>query len=85
MTWSYKPFSGCDSKAVLYLLICINYGFFYIEQTEELKKRIQKHKSVANHSNNNNCNKESHWLSVSATKLFGYYSRNIKMRNINYC
>ena len=29
-------------------------------------------------------NKESHWLRVSATKLFGYYSGNIKMRNVNY-
>ena len=26
-----------------------------------------------------NQNKESHWLKVSATKLFGYYSSNMKI------
>ena len=57
MTWPYKHFFGCDSKAVLYLLICINYGFFYIGQTEELKKRTRKRKSVASHPNNSNFNK----------------------------
>ena len=30
-------------------------------------------------------NKESHWLQVSATTLFGYFSDNIKMGNVNYC
>ena len=30
-------------------------------------------------------NKESHWLYVSATKLFGYFSENLKMGNVNYC
>ena len=37
-------------------------------------------------------NKESHWLEISATKLFEYYSDttrlnldNIKMRIVNYC
>ena len=32
-----------------------------------------------------NNDKESHWLQVSATKLFEYYLGNIEMRNDNYC
>ena len=30
-------------------------------------------------------NKEGHFLYVSATKLFKYYSGKIKMRSVNYC
>ena len=30
-------------------------------------------------------NKKSHWPQVYATKLFGYYSGNMKMRNVNCC
>ena len=42
LTWYYKRFLSCDSKDVLYVLICINCGFFYIGQTEELKPRTRK-------------------------------------------
>ena len=30
-------------------------------------------------------NKEKHWLQVSTAKLLGYYSGNIKIRNVSYC
>ena len=42
LTWHYKRFFSCDSKVVLYVLICNNCDFFYIGQTEELKQRTRK-------------------------------------------
>ena len=61
LTQDYKRFS-CDSKDVLYVLICNNCEFFYIEQTDELKQRTQKHKSDLIHPNNSNCKKCSEHL-----------------------
>ena len=46
---------SCDSKDVLYALICNNCDFFHIGQTEELKQRLQKHKSDIIHPNDSNC------------------------------
>ena len=37
LTWHYRRCFSCDSKDVLYVLICNNCDFFYIGQTEELK------------------------------------------------
>ena len=45
---------SCDSKDVLYVLICNNCDF-HIGQTEELKQRLQKHKSDIIHPNDSNC------------------------------
>ena len=43
LTWHYKCFFSCDSKDVLYVIICSNCDFFYIGQAEELKQRTRKH------------------------------------------
>ena len=57
-------FFSCDSKYVLYALICNNCNFFYARQTEELKKHTQKNKSDAIHPNNSNCEKCSKYLRI---------------------
>ena len=62
LTWHYRRFCSCDSKDVLYVLICNNYDFFYIGQTEESKQRTRKHKSDVIHPNNSNCKKFSKHL-----------------------
>ena len=45
----------CDSKDVLYVLICNSCNFFYIGQTEELKQLTRKHKSDVIDPNKSNC------------------------------
>ena len=62
MTWHYKCFFSCDSKDVLYVLICNKCDFLYIGQTEELKERTQKHRSDVIHPNHSNCKKCSEHL-----------------------
>ena len=62
MTWHYKRFINVLYTDVLYLLICNNYDFFYIGQTEELKQRTRKHKSDVIHPNNSYCKKCSEHL-----------------------
>ena len=62
LTWYYRRFFSCDSKDVLYILICNNCDFLYIGQTEELKQRKRKHKSDAIHLSNSNSKKCSEHL-----------------------
>ena len=35
----------CDSKSVIYILICKTCGNFYLGQTQDFKQRTAKHKS----------------------------------------
>ena len=58
-------FFSCDSKDVLYILICNNCDFFYIGQTKELKQRTRKHKSDVIYPNNSNCKKCSEHLELA--------------------
>ena len=46
----------------VYVCICNNCDFFYIEQTEKLKQRTGKYKSGVIHPNNTNCKKCSEHL-----------------------
>ena len=57
-----RRFFSCESKDVLYVLICDNCDFFYIGQTEELKRHTRKRKSDIIHPNNSNCKKCSEHL-----------------------
>ena len=51
LTWHHRCFFSCDSKDVLYILICNNCDFLCIGQTEELKQCSRKHKSDVIHPN----------------------------------
>ena len=48
-TWNYNKLFDCDSKDVLYILICNNCDYFYLGKTVNFKKRIHKHKSDVKH------------------------------------
>ena len=45
----------CDSKDVLYILICNNCDYFYLGKTIDFKQRIRKHKSDVKHPQNSTC------------------------------
>ena len=62
MIWNYKCYFDCDSKNVVYLLICDTCEWFYLGQTTNLKQRIRKHKSDVFHPQNGFCNKWSEHL-----------------------
>ena len=49
VTWNYNKFFDCDSKDVLYILICNNCDYFYLGKTIDFKQRICKHKSDVKH------------------------------------
>ena len=72
LTWHYKGSFSFDSKNVLYVLICNN--LFNIVQTQELKKRTQKHKSDVIHPNNNNCKKCSEHLKTCSKIKESYFN-----------
>ena len=56
------------------MLICNNYDFFYIGQTEELKQRTRKHKSDVIHPNNSNCKKCSEHLRTCSKMKEPYFN-----------
>ena len=74
LAWQYKRFFSCDSKNVLYVLICNNCGFFYIGQTEEWKQRTRKHKSDLIHPNNSKCKKCSEHLRTCSKMKEPYFN-----------
>ena len=74
MTWHYRRFFSCDSKDVLYVLICNNCDFFYIGQTEELKLRTRKQKSDVIHPNNRNSKKCSEHLRTCSKMKEPYFN-----------
>ena len=55
VTWNYNKFFDCDSKDVLYILICNNCDYFYLRKSIDFKQRIRKHKSDVKHPQNSTC------------------------------
>ena len=53
VTWNYNKFFDCDSKGVLYILICNNCHYFYLGKTVDFQRRIRKHKSDVKHLQSN--------------------------------
>ena len=50
LIWHYKRYFNCDSKNVIYILICNTCEWFYLRQATNLMTRIRKHKSNVFHS-----------------------------------
>ena len=57
MIWHYKRYCKCDSKSIIYILMCNTCEWFYLGQTANLKQRIRKHKSDVFHHQNSFCKK----------------------------
>ena len=53
--WTYKSYFSCDSKDVIYILICKTCDNFYLGQTQDFKQRTAKHKSDVKTPHNSNC------------------------------
>ena len=51
VTWNYNKFFDCNSKDILYILICNNCDSFYLGKTG-FKQRIRKHKLDVKHLQN---------------------------------
>ena len=49
MIWHYKRHFNCDSKNIIYILMCNTSEWFYLGQKNALKKRIRKYKSDVFH------------------------------------
>ena len=55
VTCNYNEIFDCDSKDVLYILICNNCDYFYLGKTIDFKQRIRKHKSDVKHPQSSTC------------------------------
>ena len=42
VTWNHNKFFDCDSKDVLYILICHNCDHFYLGKNIDFEQRIRK-------------------------------------------
>ena len=62
MIWHYKRYFNCDSKNVIYILMCNTCEWFYLGQTTNLKQGIRKHKSGIFPPQNSFCKKCSEYL-----------------------
>ena len=70
-TWEYRRFFNCDSKNVIYVLVCRKCWKFYIGETSDLKVRTRKHKSDVRHPKNSFCRELSeHLRSCSSSPHF---------------
>ena len=54
-TWNYNKFFDCDSKDILYILICNYCDYFYLGKTIDFKQEIRKPKSDVKHPSNSTC------------------------------
>ena len=71
-SWNYTRFFSCDSKNVIYILICRTCWMFYIGETKNLKPRTRKHRSDVLHPKNTYCKKLSAHLR-KCSKMIGPY------------
>ena len=62
VTWNYNKFSDCDSKDVLYILICNNCDYFYLGKTIDYRQKIGKYESDLKHSQNSICRERAEHL-----------------------
>ena len=53
--WTYKNYFSCDSKDVIYFLICKTCDNFYLGQTQDFKQRTAKHKSDVKNPHTSSC------------------------------
>ena len=65
--WKYRRYFTCDSKNIIYILICNNCNKFYIGQTQCLKQRTSKHISDIKLPHNSTCRYCSEHLSTCST------------------
>ena len=73
-SWNYTRFFNCDSKNVIYILICRTCWMFYIGETKNLKPRTRKHRSDVLHPKNTYCKKLTAHLR-KCSKMKGPYFR----------
>ena len=77
MIWHYKRYFNCDSKNIIYILMCNTCELFYLGQATNLKQIIRKHKSDVFHPQNSFCKKCSKHLrdcSIMKEPFFRIYS-----------
>ena len=74
LTLHYKRSFSCDSKDLLYVLICNNCDFSILDKLEELRQRTGKHKSDVIHPNNSNCKKYSGHLRFCSKRKEAYFN-----------
>ena len=77
MIWHYKRYFNCDSKNIIYILMCNTCELFYVGQATNLKQIIRKHKSDVFHPQNSFCKKCSKHLrdcSIMKEPFFRIYS-----------
>ena len=55
ITWSYNRLFTCNSKNLLYVLLCIKTPHSYLGKTEELKKRTSKQAFDVRHPHDSKC------------------------------
>ena len=57
LIWHYKRYFNCDSKNVIYILMCNTCEWFYLGKAANLKQRIRKKDSDVFHPQNRFCKK----------------------------
>ena len=62
MIWHYKHYFNCDSKSIIYIMMCHTCKWFYLGQTTNLKQRIGKYKFDVFHPHNSFCRECSEHL-----------------------
>ena len=84
VTWNYNKFFDCDSKDVLYILICNNCDYFYLGKIIDFKQRIRKHKSDVKHPQNSTCREcAEHLRDCTKIEPFFRFIRFIMKKIIN--
>ena len=78
ITWAYNNYFSCDSKDVIYILICKTCDNFYLGQTQDFKQITRKHKSDVKNLHNSTCRICSEYLgdcnqAEPYSQIFAFY------------
>ena len=71
--WFYNRHFDCNSKNVIYILICNCCWMFYIGETGNTKERTRQHKSNTLHPENANCKKLSRHLNRCSSRVQPFF------------
>lgn len=73
VTWTYNRLFSCESRNVLYVLVCLKDPNFYVGKADDFKQRCRKHASDVRHPHNSYCRKCAEHLRLCSNMVVPYF------------
>ena len=73
ITWVYNRYFSCNSRNVVYAVICIKTPHTYVGKTVDTTQRCRKHASDVRHPHNSNCRKCAEHMRECSNQIEPYF------------